>query len=132
MQGGFITVYAVLFVMFYSQWRASNIRGGHYRKVTVEFKTDSQLADGAFRVEGRALLGPTARFVLLFDSVARRTDVVPLDSIARLVWDARSCRERAADDVRATPVDPAAEPPTKPSAPAVLPTPTPPSKPGNP
>lgn len=129
-QGAFITVYAVLFVMFYSQWLASKIRGGDYRKVAVEFKTDSPLAGGAFRAEGRALLGTTARFVLLFDPVAKRTEVVPLDSISRLVWDARTRRERAAAPV--SPPEPAAVPPAKPPAPVVAPPANPPSKPGNP
>ncbi len=96
-QGSFIGIYAILFVMVYSAWRAKVIRAGDFRKVAVEFKTDSPRPDGFLRIEGLTLLGPTARFVFLYDQVNRRTEVVPLDSIARLVWDARTRRERAAD-----------------------------------
>jgi len=124
MQGGFIGIYAILFVMVYSSWRAKQIRAGGFRKVAVEYKTDSPRPDGTLRLEGLGLLGTTARFVFLYDQVNRRTEVVPLDAIARLVWDARTRRERAAD---AAPV-----PVPKPPEPVVPPPAKLPSKPGNP
>ncbi len=65
MQGAFIGIYAILFVMLYSTWRAKQIRAGDFRKVAVEYKTDSPRPDGSLRVEGLGLLGPTARFVFL-------------------------------------------------------------------
>lgn len=112
LQISFIVVYAVVFVMFYSQWRAYQVRSGNFKKVTVEFKTDSPMADGALRAEGRALLGTTSRYVFFYDPVAKRSDAVPLDAIARMVWDARSRRERAAD-AAAKPAVPAAGSPEK-------------------
>ena len=132
LQGSFICVYAIVFVMFFSQWRASVIRGGDFRKVAVEFKTDSPRVDGSLRMEGFALLGTTGRFAFFYDPATKRSEVVPLDSIARLVWDARTRRERAADAAPASPPEPAAVPPAKPPAPAAVPPANPPSKPGNP
>lgn len=96
-QVSFIGVYAVLFVMLFSNWRASRIRAGDFRKVTVHYKTDSPKADGSLTADGLALLGTTSRFVFLYDPATKRADVVPLDGIARLTWDARSRRERAAE-----------------------------------
>jgi hypothetical protein len=113
MQGSFIGIYAILFVMSYSTWRAKQIRAGDFRKVAVEYKTDSPRPDGTLRIEGLGLLGTTSRFVFLYDQANRRTEVVPLDAIARLVWDARTRREREAD---AAPVSPAPLPAAKPPA----------------
>jgi hypothetical protein len=122
LQGSFIGIYAILFVMVYSTWRAKEIRTGDFRKVAVEFKTDSPRPDGALRIEGLGLLGTTARFVFLYDQANRRTEVVPLDAIARLVWDARTRRERAADAALASPSPvPAAKPPANPPAKPVKP-----------
>ncbi len=132
MQGAFIGIYAILFVMLYSTWRAKQIRAGDFRKVAVEYKTDSPRPDGSLRDEGQGLLGTTARFVFLYDQANRRTEVVPLDAISRLVWDARTRRERAADAAPASPPESAVEAPAKPPAPAVAPATNPPAKPGNP
>lgn len=132
LQGGFICIYAILFVMVYSTWRAKQIRAGDFRQVVVEYKTDSPRPDGSLRVEGLGLLGTASRFVFLYDRANRRTEVVPLDSISRLVWDARTRRERAADAARASPPESAVEAPVKPPAPAVAPVTNPPAKPGNP
>jgi hypothetical protein len=96
-QAAFIGVWAIVFVMYYSYWRSSLIRAGDFRPVAVYYKTDSPRADGTFAAEGLALLGTTSRFVFLYDATTRRSEVVPLDAIARLVWDARTRRERAAD-----------------------------------
>lgn len=92
----FIGVWAVVFVQFYSLWRSRQIRAGEFRKVTVHYKTDSPRAGGGLADEGFALLGTTSRFVFLYDPASKRSEVVPLDSIARLVWDARTRREKAA------------------------------------
>lgn len=96
LQAAFIGIYALLFVMLFSQWRASRIRAGDFRKVTVHYKTDSPKADGSLTADGLALLGTTSRFVFLFDPTTKRADVIPLDAISRLSWDARTRREREA------------------------------------
>jgi hypothetical protein len=96
-RAGFIWVWALAFVMVYSKWRSQQIRDGVFRKTTVEYKTDSPRADGRQRAEGLALLATTSRFVFLYDPATKRSEVVPLDSIARLVWDARTRKEREAD-----------------------------------
>lgn len=131
-QGSFIGIYAILFVMVYSTWRANQIRAGDFRKVTVEYKTDSPRPDGTLRIEGLGLLGTTSRFVFLYDQVNRRTEVVPLDAIARLVWDARTRRERTADAAPTLPPEPATAQTAKPPQPGATPPANPPSKPGNP
>lgn len=132
MQASFIGVYALVFVMVYSLWRASRIRAGDHRKVTVHFKTDSPRPGGALVAEGLALLGTTSRFVLLYNPATKQSEVAPLDAIANLVWDARSRREREADArsiqpkeeaPAPAPAEPAkpAEPPPSPSTPATPP-----------
>lgn len=100
LQAVFIGVYAFVFVTFFSQWRASRIRAGDFRKVTVDYKTDSPRADGSLTADGLALLGTTSRFVFLYDPAAKRADVVPLDAISSLSWDARTRKERAAEAAR--------------------------------
>jgi hypothetical protein len=90
----FIGIWALVFVMSYSAWRSSRIRAGDFRPVAVHYKTDSPRADGTFAAEGLALLGTTSKFVFLYDAAAKRSEVVPLDAIARLVWDARTRKER--------------------------------------
>jgi hypothetical protein len=97
LQTAFFGVWALVFVMSYSSWRASRIRAGEFRAVSVYYKTDSPRADGTFAVQGVALLGTTSKFVFLYDATTKRAEVVPLDAIARLVWDARTRREREAD-----------------------------------
>lgn len=97
-QLSFIAVWAFAFVQYYSLWRSRQIRTGDFRPVTIHYKTDSPRADGALSSEGLALLGTTARFVFLYDPAAKRSEVIPLDSIARLVWDARTRKEREADN----------------------------------
>jgi hypothetical protein len=97
LEASFIGVWAIVFVMYYSYWRSTRIRAGDFRQVAVHYKTDSPRADGALVAEGLALLGTTSRFVFLYDAKANRSEVVPLDAIARLVWDARTRRQREAD-----------------------------------
>lgn len=97
LQASFIGIYAILFVMLFSQWRVSRIRAGDFRKVAVHYKADSPGAAGGLVSENLALIGTTSRFVFLYDPATKRADVVPLDSIARLTWDARPRKEREAD-----------------------------------
>lgn len=94
-QFSFIAVWAMAFVTFYSQWRAMRIRDGNFTKVAVHYKTDSPVADGGLVATDLALLGTTSRFLFLYNPVTKKADVVPHDAVARLVWDARSRRERA-------------------------------------
>lgn len=97
LQVAFIATYAFLFMTLFSKWRASRIRGGDFRQVTVHYRTDAPKADGSLSADGLALLGTTSRFIFLYDSATKRSEVVPLDSIARLTWDARTRKEREAD-----------------------------------
>ncbi len=96
-QWSFVTVYAVAFIMIYSVWRARQIRAGETPTVTLVYKADAPLAGGGFRHEKVALLGTTTRFIFIYDPVSRTSEAVPLDSVARLIWDARSRKERNAE-----------------------------------
>ncbi|AOS43142.1 hypothetical protein Verru16b_00183 [Lacunisphaera limnophila] len=132
LQVAFILTYALLFLMLYSTWRANRIKAGNFRPLIVEYKTDSPRVDGSQRSDHLALLGTTSRFAFLYDPTARRTEVVPLDSIARLSWDGRTRREQEADEKAARPT-PAANPPASSplpaAAPAAAPQPTAPTSP---
>ena len=96
-QAGFICAWAVVFVQYYSLWRSRQIRAGDFRKVTVHYKTDSPVPGGGLSAEGLAVIGTTSRYVFFYDPATKRSEVVPLDAIARLVWDARTRKEREAE-----------------------------------
>jgi hypothetical protein len=122
LQVSFIGVYALVFVMVYSKWRANRIKDGDFRPMIVDYKTDSPLADGTFRAKNLALLGTTSRFLFFYDPATKRADVVPLDSIARLNWDARTRREKKADQEAAASTEAAAAASTPaPAAPVEVP-----------
>ncbi len=109
-QAAFICVWAVVFVQYYSFWRAGQIRDGDFRAVTVHYKTDSPAAGGALTADGMALLGTTSRYVFFYDPATKRSAVVLLDAMARLVWDARTRKEKAADAEAKVEPTPAAKP----------------------
>jgi hypothetical protein len=94
-QAAFIFVYAMLFMQLYSAWQASRVRAGNYPKVTVEYKPEASPSTDPFTA---TLLGTTSRFLFVYRPETRRAEAIPFDSIARLSWDARSRRERQAED----------------------------------
>jgi hypothetical protein len=94
MQFAFIVVYATLFMLLYSAYQASRVRAGSYPQVTFEYKRDA--ASDVAPVTA-TLLGTTSRFLFVYRRETRRAEAIPFDAIARLSWDARSRRERAAD-----------------------------------
>lgn len=130
-QWSFICVYATAFIMFYSVWQARQIRAGETTPVTVVYKTDAPLASGGFRHEKVALLGTTTRFLFIYDPVSRTSEAVPLDSVARLIWDARSRKERNAEAKLPVGV-PALKDPAKSDVPAPAAAPAPVVKPASP
>lgn len=93
----FIAVYANVFVLYYSGWRAKRIRAEDPNPVTVHYKTDSPDAAGQLKAEQLTLLASTSRYVFFYDRKTNRSEVVPVDAIARLVWDARTRKQKAAD-----------------------------------
>jgi hypothetical protein len=92
LQVAFISVYALLFTLLYSAWQASRVRAGEFPKVTVEYKVDALRAEPFTAT----VIGSTARFLFVYRAETKRAEAIPFDSIARLSWDARSRRERAA------------------------------------
>lgn len=76
----FIATYAVLFTMLYAERVADGIKRGSGRRVEAE------LVNGTSGpAERPILLGTTAKFVFLYYPTARRTHVVPVENIVRLV-----------------------------------------------
>lgn len=95
MQFMYIGVYALAFVMIYSKYQASQIKKADRGTVTVEYRTDAPSARPA--PVKAALIGTTSRFVFLYFQGGREAEVVPVDAIARLTWDARFGREKETD-----------------------------------
>ena len=92
MQIGFIGVYALVFVVMYSKYQANKIKAADRAKVTVEYRTDAPSARPT--PVGAVLIGTTARFVFLYFHGTKEAEVVPVDAIARLTWDARFGKEK--------------------------------------
>jgi hypothetical protein len=83
------------FVTIYSKYQANRIKASDRGKVTVEYRTDAPSARPA--PVKAALIGTTSRFVFLYFPDGREAEVVPVDAIARLTWDARFGREKEVD-----------------------------------
>jgi hypothetical protein len=92
MQFGFIGVYALVFVVMYSKYQANRIKAADRAKVIVEYNADAPSTRPA--PIGAALIGTTARFVFLYFHETKEAEVVPVDAIARLTWDARFGKEK--------------------------------------
>jgi hypothetical protein len=84
----------MLFVVLYSAYQARRARAGAFPVVTIEYKVD---ALGTAAPATVTLLGTTSRFVFVYRDHSRRAEAIPLDSIARLSWDAGTRRERETD-----------------------------------
>jgi hypothetical protein len=76
--------YFYMFASLYADVAARRIKAGRGAVVTVEQTADARPADG---VPGPkpALVGTTSRFLFLYDHGTRKTVVLPIDSIARII-----------------------------------------------
>ena len=90
----YIGVYALLFVMLYSKYQANRIKRAEQGQVIVEYRTDAPSARPA--PVKATLIGTTTRFVFLYFHEGKEAEVVPVDAIARLTWDARFGKEKKA------------------------------------
>lgn len=77
--GFFIVMYADLFTRLYADRLADRVKAGHGREVRVE------LTSGAPFPSRTLLLGTTSKFVFLYLPDAKRTHIVPIDNVSRLV-----------------------------------------------
>ena len=74
------------------------MRAGDCPLVTIEYKSGAVSTPPITAT----FIGTTARFIFIFHAETRRAEAVPFDLIARLSWDARTRRERLADEQKAT------------------------------
>jgi len=95
----YIGVYALVFVMLYSKFQANRIKQADQGQVVVEYRTDAPSVRSA--PVKATLIGTTTRFVFLYFHEGKEAEVVPVDAIARLTWDARFGKEKK--DAAATP-----------------------------
>ena len=86
MWGLFVLIYAVLFTQLYAERVADRIKEGHGREVQVE------LASGARFASRTLLLGTTSKFVFLYLPMEKKTHVVPIENLSRLVVSAEKSR----------------------------------------
>lgn len=75
----FVLVYAVFFIQLYAERVTDRIKAGHGREVRVE------LASGAPFSSRTLLLGTTSKYVFLYLPVEKKTHVIPIDNVSRLV-----------------------------------------------
>jgi hypothetical protein len=104
----YIGVYAVLFVMLYSKYQANRVKLAGAGNVVVEYRTDAPSVRPA--PVKAALIGTTTRFVFLYFHDGREAEVVPVDAIARLTWDARFGKEKKTAPAAPAPAAPAPAP----------------------
>lgn len=72
-------VYAVMFLEMYAERVSDRIKAGHGRDVRVE------LASGTPFASRTLLLGTTAKFVFVYVPEAKKTHVIPIENLSRLV-----------------------------------------------
>jgi hypothetical protein len=75
----FVLVYATLFVQIYAERVTDRIKAGHGREVQVE------LTSGAPFPSRTLLLGTTSKFVFLYLPAEKKTHVIPIENLSRLV-----------------------------------------------
>ncbi len=77
---GFLSVvYAFYFLDMYAERVSDRIKAGHGREVRVE------LASGTPFASRTLLLGTTAKFVIVYVPEARKTHVIPIENLSRMV-----------------------------------------------
>jgi hypothetical protein len=75
----FVLVYATVFTQLYAERVTDRIKAGHGREVQVE------LANGAPFTSRTLLLGTTAKYVFLYLPAEKKTHVIPIENVSRLV-----------------------------------------------
>ena len=74
-----ILIYANFFIQNYAERETERIKAGHGREVGVE------LTSGAPFPSRTLLLGTTSKFVLLYLPAEKKTHVIPIENLSRLV-----------------------------------------------
>lgn len=82
----FVLIYAAFFTLLYAERVTDRIKAGHGREVRVE------LSSGAPFPSRTLLLGTTSKFVFLYLPEAKRTHIVPIENVSRLVVSSEKAR----------------------------------------
>ncbi len=85
----FVLVYATFFIQMYAERVTDRIKAGHGREVQVE------LTSGARFSSRTLLLGTTSKFVFLYLPAEKKTHVIPIENLSRLVVSAEKKRPNA-------------------------------------
>jgi len=91
----FVVMYALVFTQLYAKREAQAIKRGRGTEVRVQFTSEAAGALGEAPLDA-LLLGTTGRYLFLYFPAERRTDVVPVDNVARLLVRADRWRQRPA------------------------------------
>lgn len=75
----FVLIYAFVFIQMYAERVADRIKAGHGREIRVELIAGPPLTSRAL------LLGTTAKFVFVYLPAEKRTYILPIENIARLI-----------------------------------------------
>lgn len=78
----FVAIYFLLFALLYAEWKAGFIKRGIGNRVAVTLQT---MPVGGMPAGPAILLGKTSAFIFVYYRSERRTHVIPLDNLARLV-----------------------------------------------
>lgn len=81
-----IVYFGGVFTPFYAMYRADKIRSGSSRPVAVRLVNEA-VASGTSATRESRVVGTTSRFVFLYDVQAKKTSVIPFDSIAEMTID---------------------------------------------
>jgi hypothetical protein len=78
----FIVIYFFLFVLWYAEWKAGFVKRGQGNRVGVTLQATPA---GGMPAGPALLLGKTSGFIFLYYVSERRTHVIPLENLARIV-----------------------------------------------
>lgn len=74
-----VLIYAFMFIQMYAEWASERIKAGKGRQVQVELVSGTALPPASL------LLGTTAKFVFIYLPVERKTHIIPIENVSRLV-----------------------------------------------
>jgi hypothetical protein len=82
----FVLIYAFVFIQMYAQRVTDRIKAGHGREVHVELVSGAPLPSRAL------LLGTSAKFVFVYLPAEKRTHILPIENVSRLVISSEKTR----------------------------------------
>ncbi len=91
-------LYSYLFLSLYGNYRSEQIKAGHGEVVQI-YIAEGTDSDGSVKPGGRTglLLGTTNKFIFVYDPETGSTDVIPNESIIRIVIAGKAPEEKEQD-----------------------------------